>query len=314
MLTNLRMDPFERANDESIQLHRLGRTRMFMLAPAGGYVATVVAELPRIPAAHEARQFQPRPRDGGGDRTAQRQQLTEFYMSRPMKPINQRKIKMNTTNTNIRIIQTITRSALLLGAVFGAGLALNAPAQETKSAAPLSAERSLLVTVTAKVEAVDQAKREVTLKGPLGNVVTFVVDQRVKRLQEVKVGDEVTADYYVSLAGELRPPTEEEKNNPLTILEGGAHAPKGTSQAGGVLPHSRSWPRSSAWIFPRNRLRCKVRSEIPAPFAPSTLRNSSSSASVTPSSSLSRSPRGLSAKVALLDAQRNERGFLMTND
>ena len=142
---------------------------------------------------------------------------------------------MNTTNTNIRIIQTITRSALLLGAVLGAGLTLNGPAQETKTAAPLSAERSLLVTVTAKVEAVDQAKREVTLKGPLGNVITFVVDQRVKRLQEVKVGDEVTADYYVSLAGELRPPTEEEKNNPLTILEGGARAPKGTSPAGGVL-------------------------------------------------------------------------------
>ena len=142
---------------------------------------------------------------------------------------------MKATNTNIRITQTITRSALLLGAVLGAGLALNAPGQETKSAAPLSAERSVLVTVTAKVEAVDQAKREVTLKGPLGNVVTFGVDERVKRFQEVKVGDEVTADYYVSLAGELRPPTEEEKNHPLTILEGGARAPKGTSPAGGVL-------------------------------------------------------------------------------
>jgi hypothetical protein len=142
---------------------------------------------------------------------------------------------MKTTNTNNRIKQIITRSGLLLGAVLGAGLALNAPAQETKSTAPLSAERSLLVTVTANVEAVDQAKREVTLKGPLGNVVTFVVDKRVKRLHEVKVGDEVTADYYVSLAGELRPPTEEEKNNPLTILEGGARAPKGTSPAGGVL-------------------------------------------------------------------------------
>ena len=148
---------------------------------------------------------------------------------------------MNTTTTTatttIKIMQTTIRSPLLFSIVLGAALVLNAPAQETKSAAPkpLSAERSLLVTVTAKVEAVDQAKREVTLKGPLGNVVTFVVDQRVKRLQEVKVGDEVTADYYVSLAGELRPPTEEEKNNPLTLLEGGARAPKGTSPAGGVL-------------------------------------------------------------------------------
>jgi hypothetical protein len=125
----------------------------------------------------------------------------------------------------------------LLGVVLGAALALNAPAQEAKSAAPkpLSAERSLLVTVTAKVESVNQAKREVTLKGPLGNVVTFVVDGRVQRLKEVKVGDEVTAEYYVSLAGELRAPTEDEKKTPLTVLEGGARAPKGTSPAAGGL-------------------------------------------------------------------------------
>jgi hypothetical protein len=93
----------------------------------------------------------------------------------------------------------------------------------------------VLVTVTAKVETIDQAKREVTLKGPLGNVVTFVVDKRVKRLDEVKVGDEVTADYYVSLAGELRAPTEEEKRTPLTILDGAARAPKGASPAAGGL-------------------------------------------------------------------------------
>jgi hypothetical protein len=126
-----------------------------------------------------------------------------------------------------------TLRSFLFSIVLGASLAFNASAQETKSAPPksLSAERSLLVTVTAKVEAVDQAKREVTLKGPLGNVVTFMVDERVKRLNEVKVGDEVTADYYVSLAADLRAPTEDEKKTPLTILEGAARAPKGTSPA-----------------------------------------------------------------------------------
>ena len=39
MLTNLRLDPFERANDESIG-HTLWATqRMYLLAPAAGYVA-----------------------------------------------------------------------------------------------------------------------------------------------------------------------------------------------------------------------------------------------------------------------------------
>jgi hypothetical protein len=118
----------------------------------------------------------------------------------------------------------------------GALLALSALAQETKSASPpLSTERTILVTVTAKVEAIDQVQREVTLKGPLGNVVTFVVDERVKRLNEFKVGDEVTADYYVSLAGELRAPTKEEKKKPLVVVAGAARAPKDASPAGGAL-------------------------------------------------------------------------------
>ncbi|MGH7177657.1 MAG: hypothetical protein ACREJC_09775, partial [Tepidisphaeraceae bacterium] len=106
----------------------------------------------------------------------------------------------------------------------------NAPATQ-----PLSAEESVLVTVTATVQAIDMDKRQVTLKGPLGNVVTFTVDQRVKRLGEVKVGDEVTADYYISIAGELRAPTAEEKENPVTILEETARAPQGTEPAGGGL-------------------------------------------------------------------------------
>jgi hypothetical protein len=139
--------------------------------------------------------------------------------------------------TRTRTTKTKNSSSLVLGAVLGATLALSAPAQETKSAAsmPLSAERTILVTVTAKVEAIDQAKREVTLKGPLGNVVTFVVDERVKRLNEFKVGDEVTADYYVSLAGELRAPTKEEKKKPLIVVAGAARAPKDASPAGGAL-------------------------------------------------------------------------------
>ena len=128
-------------------------------------------------------------------------------------------------------------SSLWLGGVLGAALAFSAPAQENQSAAPkpMSTERTILVTVTAKVEAIDQSRREVTLKGPLGNVVTFVVDERVKRLNEFKVGDEVTADYYVSLAGELRAPTKEEKKKPLIVVEGAARAPKDASPAGRAL-------------------------------------------------------------------------------
>jgi hypothetical protein len=118
-----------------------------------------------------------------------------------------------------------------------APFALTTFAQEVKTtvAQPLSAERAALVSITAEVQSIDLDKREITLKGPLGNVVTFVVDNRVKRLNEVKVGDHVRADYYVSIAAELREPTAEEKETPLVVLQGLARAPADTEPAGGGL-------------------------------------------------------------------------------
>jgi Cu/Ag efflux protein CusF len=108
----------------------------------------------------------------------------------------------------------------------------------SQSTAPAAAEKpeannespgrmaSLLVSVTARIESIDAGKREVTLKGPLGNEETFVVDKRVKRFNEFKVGDNVTANYYVSLAAELRKPTPEEMKNPFMGLDAAGKAPE----------------------------------------------------------------------------------------
>jgi hypothetical protein len=41
------------------------------------------------------------------------------------------------------------------------------------------------------VEAVDHAKRTVTLRGPEGNLKTFVLDHNVKRFEKLKKGDEI---------------------------------------------------------------------------------------------------------------------------
>jgi hypothetical protein len=101
--------------------------------------------------------------------------------------------------------------------------------------APKTYGKAQLVSVTAKVEAINQTTREVTLKGPLGNVVTFTVDKRVTRLNEVKVGDEVIADYYVSWAAEFRAPTAEEKAKPVSVQAEMAKAPAGTEPAAGAL-------------------------------------------------------------------------------
>jgi hypothetical protein len=124
------------------------------------------------------------------------------------------------------------------GIAFICILAFPGAAQEKKEstrADELTAAGAVLVSITAKIEAIDPAKREVTLKGPLGNTVTVAVDEKVKRLNEFKVGDHVTAEYFVAVAGELREPTAEEKASPLTIQGGAARAPEETAPAAGGL-------------------------------------------------------------------------------
>ena len=116
----------------------------------------------------------------------------------------------------------------LCWALLSLGLAIPALAQEK-----LIAENAALISVTATVEAIDLKLREVSLKGPLGNVVTLTVDKKVKRLDEVKVGDAVTADYYVSFAAELRKPTPEEETNPIAVATAGAKAPPESAPAAG---------------------------------------------------------------------------------
>jgi len=55
-------------------------------------------------------------------------------------------------------------------------------------------------TVTATVTAIDQKTRMVTLKGPAGNSRTIKVGPDAKRLNEVKVGDEVTVTVTIGTA------------------------------------------------------------------------------------------------------------------
>lgn len=100
---------------------------------------------------------------------------------------------------------------------------------------PPSKGKEVLLSIAARVEAINQTTREVTLKGPLGNSVTFTVDTRVTRLNEVKVGDQVVADYYVSYFAELRPPTEAEKASPMIVMTEKAKSPAGTQPAAGGL-------------------------------------------------------------------------------
>ena len=135
--------------------------------------------------------------------------------------------KKQTKRMNKNICYSILSSACLVIGVCGV--------QAAETHQPMTREDAVLVHITATVEAIDLPKRELTVKGPLGNSVTFTVDEKVKRLDEVKVGDLIAADYYVSFAAELRKPTAEEEKHPIEALGAAGKAPPGASPAAGGL-------------------------------------------------------------------------------
>lgn len=63
-------------------------------------------------------------------------------------------------------------------------------------------------TITGTVESIEAATREMTVKGPNGNYVTFTVPDDVKRFSEIKVGDTITATYYENIVLRVKQPGE----------------------------------------------------------------------------------------------------------
>jgi len=94
------------------------------------------------------------------------------------------------------------------------------------------------VIIQATVEAIAMATREVTLRGPQGNLVTITVDESVQRFDEIGLHDVVTAEYWTYMKAEFRNPTVEELSEPLVILAEGGKAPEGmdpSAEVGAVV-------------------------------------------------------------------------------
>ena len=60
------------------------------------------------------------------------------------------------------------------------------------------------------------------------------VDERVERLNEFKVGDMVSAEYWTYVKAEFRDPTPAERNYPLVVLAEGGKAPEGMDPSAAV--------------------------------------------------------------------------------
>jgi len=83
----------------------------------------------------------------------------------------------------------------------------------------LSRDDFVLLNYTGTITDIDYGDREMTLEGPHGQRETFVVDKKVQRFNEAKVGDKVSIDYYLGFNAEVRNPTPEEEKNPLVVLD-----------------------------------------------------------------------------------------------
>lgn len=85
-----------------------------------------------------------------------------------------------------------------------------ASAQDSAAGEKPGIREAVATRIEATVEAIDQEKRRVTLKGPDGNSVKIEVDEQVKNLPQVEVGDRVIIEYIEAVSIQVFAPGEVE--------------------------------------------------------------------------------------------------------
>ena len=88
-------------------------------------------------------------------------------------------------------------------------------------------EQSKEVSTVATVQAIDLDRRKVTLKGPQGNTITCVVDESVRNLPQVKVGDRVAVTYMEATAVEVVKKTGKDSESVVMERAAEGETPKG---------------------------------------------------------------------------------------
>ena len=98
----------------------------------------------------------------------------------------------------------------------------------------LTREKWLQVDIEATVENIDFQTREITLKGPEGNLLEMIVSENIERFDEIRIGDLVSAEYWTFLRAEFREPTADELATPLVIIAEAGKAPIEVDPAGEI--------------------------------------------------------------------------------
>jgi uncharacterized OB-fold protein len=86
-------------------------------------------------------------------------------------------------------------------------------------------------TETGVVEAVEAQTRTVTIKKADGTYVTTVAGPEVKRFDEVKIGDKVTAKYYENVIVRVKKPGEPDVDSKAAGTTGSGQATPGGTKA-----------------------------------------------------------------------------------
>jgi Cu/Ag efflux protein CusF len=130
-------------------------------------------------------------------------------------------------------------SLVVLAASLVAALALPSAALAEDKAVMTSSPGQATIAqkrrLVATVEAIDAAKREITLKGPKGKVVPLSVSPDVRNLEQVKVGDQVVVTYIEALSLTLM--KEGKALRATTTKSDGVRAPEGAKPGGAVAEH-----------------------------------------------------------------------------
>jgi hypothetical protein len=112
------------------------------------------------------------------------------------------------------------------------GIAIALAACASSNEPKVSREESQVTSFKARVAAVDQQTRVVTLIGPDGGRTTFRADEAVKNLPQVKVGDEVVGTLVETLLIEVRKPSPDDKATAASVTDVVATAEPGQKPAG----------------------------------------------------------------------------------
>ena len=117
--------------------------------------------------------------------------------------------------------------SVVISALLGC-VAISGAQEKSQESDKPSITEANLIKLTATVKAIDLESRVVTLEGAEGKQVTIDVDETVKNLPQVEVGDQVIVNYYESIAIQVRKP---EGNETATAVQAVGTAQEGEKPA-----------------------------------------------------------------------------------